>query len=160
MAGKRLLTVEELTASSKTLTEPKFKQAIDDLSIEMPDPVAVLKQGDYVIFSRSNISTIGGKAKSRKTFLIVLFAADFLETNDTGKVLIVDTEMAKAHTRKTHKRIHRLMEWDTHQNHERLTVLSLREYAPAVEFVNEMIKDYQCPHEPDNQIVYKYPKVS
>ena len=126
-----MLTIEELEAGTKVLTEPKYKQAQVDLSIDVPEPVPVLKQGDYVMFSRGNISTIGGKAKSRKTFLIVLFAADFLETNDTGKLLIVDTEMAKAHTYKTARRIHRLMEWDTDRNHERLTVLSLREYAPA-----------------------------
>ena len=131
MGSKRMLTIEELEAGTKVLTEPKYKQAQVDLSIDVPEPVPVLKQGDYVMFSRGNISTIGGKAKSRKTFLIVLFAADFLETNDTGKLLIVDTEMAKAHTYKTARRIHRLMEWDTDRNHERLTVLSLREYAPA-----------------------------
>jgi len=131
MGTKKMLTIEEMESVAKMLSEPKYKQAIDDLSIEMSEPVPVLKQGDYVIFSRGNISTIGGKAKSRKTFLIVLFAADFLENSETGKVLIVDTEMAKVHTRITHKRIHRMMGWDTKQNHERLTVLSLREYAPA-----------------------------
>ena len=30
----------------------------------------------------------------------------------------------------------------------------------AVEFVNEMIKDYRCPHESDNQIIFKFPEAS
>ena len=120
--------IDGLKADVKVLTEPKY---IVDLSIDIPEPVPVLKQGDNVMFSRKNISTIGGKAKSRKTFLIVLLAADFLENADGG-VLIVDTEMALAHTYKTARRVHRLMEWDTRRNNDRLTVLSLREEAPSV----------------------------
>ena len=131
MAGKGILSIEQLAAGSKMLTEPKYMQTVIDLSIDVPEPVPVLKHGEHVLFSRGNISTIGGKAKSRKTFLIVLFAADFLENSEAGKVLIVDTEMSKAHTYKSARRIHRMMSWDTNQNHERLTVLSLREYAPT-----------------------------
>jgi len=55
----------------------------------------------------------------------------FVAGKEDGKILVVDTEMAKVHTYKTARRIHRMMGWDTKQNHERLTVLSLREYAPA-----------------------------
>jgi len=131
MGTKKMLTIEEMEAGAKMLSEPKYKQAQIDLSIDVPEPVPVLKQGDYVVFSRGNISTIGGKAKSRKTFLIVLFAADFLENSGTGKVLIVDTEMSKQHAYKTARRTHRMMGWDTHSNHERLTVLSLRECNPT-----------------------------
>ena len=129
MENKNILTIEQLEADLKVLTEPKFRQTQVDLSIDMPEPVPVLNRGDCVIFSKGNISTIGGKAKSRKTFLIVLFAAEYLE-NETGGVLIVDTEMAKPHTYKTARRIHRIMEWDTNRNNDRLAVLSLREYAP------------------------------
>lgn len=131
--GGNFLSIEKIKTGIESLVQqdtsdkPKFLSSVIDLSIDMPEPVPVLKQGEYVIFSRGNISTIGGKAKSRKTFLIVLLAADFLE-NGTGKVLIVDTEMAKAHTYKTARRIHQLRKWDTRQNNERLTVLSLREY--------------------------------
>ena len=124
---KGLLSIDVLEAGVKELTEPKY---IVDLSVDVPEPVPVLTQGDYIIFSRGNISTIGGKAKSRKTFLIVLLATDYLAAK-SGKVLIVDTEMALSHTYNTTRRIHRMMEWNTRQNHERLTVLSLREYAQA-----------------------------
>ena len=121
------LTIGQINSYIEKMTEPKYRQAQVDLSVDVPEPVPVLKQGDYVIFSRGNISS---KAKSRKTFLIVLFATDCLENGD-GKILIVDTEMALAHTYKTARRIHRMMEWDTYRNNERLTVLSLREYAPT-----------------------------
>lgn len=129
MHSKPTLTIDGINADLKEITAPKYLSTAIDLSVEVPEPVPVLKKGEYVIFSRGNISTIGGKAKSRKTFLIVLLSSDFLEYSD-GKLLIVDTEMAEAHTYKTTKRIHRMMGWDTHSNNERLTVLSLREYAP------------------------------
>lgn len=137
----KLLTVDELEANIRVLTEPKYKQVQIDLSVEVAEPVPVLKYGEYVIFSRGNISTIGGKAKSRKTFLIVLLTGEYLESCQ-GNVLIIDTEMAKAHTYKTARRIHRLMDWDTNRNNDRLTVLSLREYAPTerTEIFNEAMK--------------------
>lgn len=142
---KRALTIDEVNADVKEIAAPKFLSTVVDLSVEVAEPVPVLKQGEYVIFSRGNISTIGGKAKSRKTFLIVLYAADFLENNDTGKVLVIDTEMAKAHTYKTARRIHRLMGWESDRNNDRLTVLSLREYAPTdrAEIFKEAIEHFR-----------------
>jgi len=146
MSVNRLLSVNELDAVVNTLTEPKYKQALVDLSVDVPEPVPVLKQGDCTIFSRGDISTIGGRAKSKKTFLVVLFAKDFLKSSDAGKVLLIDAEMGKYRAYRTARRIHRMMEWDIHQNHERLIVLSLREHEPGerVAIFREAIKNV-CP---------------
>lgn len=111
------------------LAEPKFRKAIIDLSINMPEPVPVLKKGNAVIFTIGNVSTITGLAKSRKTFLSVLFAAEYLKS-ESGKVLVTDTEMHVSHTYRTARRIHKLMGWETGRNNGRLTVLTLREYSP------------------------------
>ena len=124
------LNLDQLDKDIKAMTGPKYKQSLVDLSIDIPEPVPVLKIGDKVIFTRGSISTIGGMQKSRKTYLVDLFASDFLKFTQEDKVLIVDTEMAKAYTYKSARRIHRMMGWNTHQNHERLIVISLDEDTP------------------------------
>ena len=131
MATKQILAIDDLRKGAEALTQPKWAQTKIDLSMDVPEPIPVLLQGDCAMFTRGNISTLGGRPKSRKSFLVARFAADFLQNSDDGKVLLVDTEMALAHTHKTARRIHRLMNWDTHSNNDRLSVLSLREYAAA-----------------------------
>jgi len=102
---------------------PLYMSAMIDLSVIYPEPVPILEINDKIIFSRGNISAIGGKAKSRKSFLTVLYTAEILK--GIGKVVIVDTEMAIAHVCKTATRVHKIMGWVENQNNERLTVLSL-----------------------------------
>jgi len=125
------ITPDAIKNEAVRLSTPKYKQAQVDLSIDVPEPIPVLKHGDRVIFSRGDISVIGGRAKCGKTFLIVLLAVDFLNFSDTGKLLIVDTEMGKARAYRTTRRIHNMMGLDLHRNNERLTTLSLREHAAA-----------------------------
>jgi len=120
--------IKKINDEIVTLSQPQYLAALVDLTKDVAEPVPVLKIGDAVMFTRGNISTIGGKPKSKKTFLTVLLTAEYLKTSDTGKVMIIDTEMAKPSTSRTAKRVHRLMNWNTRQNNERLSVLSLREY--------------------------------
>lgn len=98
-----------------------------DLSSDIQEPIPLIKLSDTPVFTRGNISCISGKAKSRKTFLISLLSAQFLEQEDNLSVVIYDTEMSLFHTAKTAKRIHRLLEWDDNKNNERLKVFCLRE---------------------------------
>jgi len=139
------LSIEQIKADISEISLPQYLKTKVDLTKNVIEPVPVIQQGDSVIFSRGNISTIGGKAKSRKTFLIVLMANDFLSNSPAGKLLIVDTEMATPHVYKTARRIHRMLGWDTRQNNDRLTVLSLREYTPIerVFMFSEAIAHYQ-----------------
>ena len=142
-SASKFPTIEDLRENMEAPPALKFLKAKIDLSIVMPEPIPILKRGEHVVFSRENISTIGGKAKSRKTFLTVLFAAEFLRGSNDGKVLIVDTEMAKAHTYKTARRVHLSIGWAPSQSNDRLTVLSLREYSPdeCIEIFREAIEN-------------------
>lgn len=102
-----------------------------DLSKEITEPLPLLSIGEGVLFSEGNISTIGGAAKSCKTFLVCLLTACMLDHNMQARVLVVDTEMARHSTLKTARRIHRLAGWDPRLNNNRLKVFSLREYSAA-----------------------------
>jgi len=140
-----------------------------DLSEEIPEPEPLLQIGDITLFSKGNISTIGGAAKSRKTFLIVFLTAKFLEENPDQSAMIYDTEMAKFHTIRTARRVHRLIGWEPKKNNKRLKVFSVREYnsderikalqqaieryKPALVFVDgvrDLVKDFNSPDESSN----------
>jgi len=155
---------DEASEQSASQSPPIYLSAMIDLSADIPEPVPILKFDDKIIFSRGNISAIGGKAKSRKTFLTVLQTSEILAGN--GKVVIIDTEMAVAHVCETARRVHRLMGWDTQQNNDRLKVLSLREYSiterkeilqsiiadlhPEIVFLDglrDLVKDFNNPTE-------------
>lgn len=81
----------------------ELREVVFDYSQEYHEPEPIYKQGDTPIFTRGNISCISGKAKSRKSFLIALFAGEILK--EGGKVLLIDTEQAKHNVAKTAKRI-------------------------------------------------------
>ncbi|OAV68378.1 hypothetical protein Barb4_02091 [Bacteroidales bacterium Barb4] len=144
---------------------------IIDLSEEVAEPDPVLGIGDIPVFSRGNISVIGGAAKSRKTFLVCHLAGMFLEGNASGTIVILDTEMARFHTMRTARRIHRIAGFDTNKNNSRLVVLSLREqsteertdvlkqvfaiWKPALVFVDgirDLVKDFNSPDESSRMI--------
>lgn len=67
------------------------------------------------VFSAGNISTVIGKAKSRKTFFITLITSGIITNRElqfrsqlTGNVVIFDTEQGKFHVWKVAKRIEAL----------------------------------------------------
>jgi len=116
-----------MKASMKQPIDNKFDKFRIDLSKEVVEPQPLLKIGEKPLFTRGNISCIGGQAKSRKSFLISLFSSLFLEYTENEKVIIFDTEQAKYHVQKATKRIHKLLKWNDNQNNERLHVFTLRE---------------------------------
>ena len=110
-----------------------------DLSANIPEPQPLLKQGSANICTKGNFSCITGPAKSRKTYLIsgmvgaLLCDDEFLGlsgTNDTGTVLYIDTEQSLPHVQRVIRRIHRIADFDTGRNNDRLRVLCLRELKP------------------------------
>jgi len=119
-----------------------FEKYEIDLSKEIPEPEPILKIGEATLFTRQNISCISGAAKSRKTYLMALFSAQFLETNNSHKVIIFDTEQTRYDTQKVAKRIHRLLEWDFEKN-DRLKVYCLRELNTdeRKKFISDVIKE-------------------
>ncbi len=98
-------------------------------------PEPLLLQGDIPIYSRGNISVMGGKAKSRKTFNVALQAAAFLSGEymglrasiTAGSVLIVDTEQSPDFTQRLYFRINKICGYDLHYNNPRLNIYALRE---------------------------------
>ena len=55
--------------------------------------------------TKGNFSTIIGKPKSKKTFSLTLFLADYLKIHNGKRVLYFDTEQSKYHVQKAVKRI-------------------------------------------------------
>lgn len=92
----------------------------------IPDPEGLLFIGMFLVLSRGNISTVKGKAKSRKSFFIAYVIQQVLLQNPDVTALLIDTEQSRSFVFKVLKRVYRLMGW-TEQN-KRLKVLSLREY--------------------------------
>ena len=104
-----------------------FDKYLIDLSTEIKEPPPLICLRDAPVFTRGNLSVVTGKAKSRKTFLIGLFAARFLEDGDNTSILYIDSEQGKFHVQKSVKRIHRLLQWDDTINDDRLKCFGLRE---------------------------------
>ena len=124
--------------------EIDFDKFLIDLSNEIKEPQPLVSIADKPLFTRGNISSVSGKAKSRKTFLIGLLSAQFLEYGNE-KIIIFDTEQAMYHVQKSTKRIHRLLEWNESQNENRLRVFTLRELTTEkrLEIVKCAIQHYR-----------------
>jgi hypothetical protein len=112
--------------------------------IDIPEPEPILKINDVLILSRGNISTVKGKAKARKSFLIALLCSMVLKQNYTINVLIIDTEQSRHFVAKVLNRVYRLMGWTSANS--RLKVLTLREYEfmQRREIMVQVIDEY-CP---------------
>lgn len=129
-----------------------------DLSVAIPEPEPVIRQGDVNMCTIGNFSCITGQAKSRKTFLITAMVGAFLcpdeymgmnGTTDSGIVLYIDTEQAISHVHRVIRRIHRIAGFPTDKNDKRLKVLCLRELEPvkrrkAVEIAMQKVKPIIC----------------
>jgi len=99
------ITPEEQKESFK---ERLYKFKIDpNEDIPPPEIVWNVKVGDttYVAGTKGNFSVIIGKPKSKKTFSLTLFLADYLKLEKNKRVLYFDTEQSKYHTQKAVKRI-------------------------------------------------------
>jgi len=135
----------EITYNLRENADFDFDGLLIDLSKNIREPQPLISLAEKPIFTRGNISCISGKAKSRKTFLIGLFSAQFLEINDTSKIVIFDTEQAIFHVQKATKRIHRLLEFDDNRNDNRIRVFTLRELTTEKrrEFVRNAIQHFR-----------------
>lgn len=96
-----------------------------DFDDNIPEPEALLKLNDILVLSRGNVSTIKGKAKSRKSFFVTLLIEMIFNQNADVSVLIIDTEQSKSFVFKALNRVYRLMNWKTKTSS--LKCLSLRE---------------------------------
>ena len=127
-----------------------LKQLRLTYGMNIPEPEPILSQGDTLLMSRGNISTIKGQAKSRKTFFVNILTAVFLGSRDfglntdteNGKVLIIDSEMSRAHSYKSFKRVYSMLDWTA--NNDRLIFFALREVdlLQRVAIMKQAIEEY------------------
>lgn len=110
--------------AGKTLPD-ELREVVFDYSIDYPEPEPIYKHNETPLFTRGNISCISGKAKSRKSFLIALFAGEILKGG--GKVLLIDTEQAKHNVAKTAKRILAIAGLPTDTTTPDFNLIALRE---------------------------------
>lgn len=118
----------EITAEIETAgtqTPPGLQDVILDYTKDVKAPETVLQIGEKPTFTRGNISCISGKAKSRKSFLIALFAGDLIK--ESCKVLLIDTEQGTYHITKSAQRILQLADISLFEKSNNLIVLTLRE---------------------------------
>ena len=113
-----------------------------DQQVSRPPSVLEIKEGQRpsIIASRGDISTVIGKAKSKKTFLVTLLVAVVLKgaiANIRGnllsskrRVLYFDTEMSNYHVYRVSQRIARLVNDDFTLHPEDITIFALRELRP------------------------------
>lgn len=102
---------------------------------EFTDPEPIIKQGDRVLLSRGNLTTIIGKPKAFKTFLNSGICAGVLEDTTLSfsspikspRILFVDTEQSKSHAQDVQHRIYRLCGYDIKKSTDQLEYLTLRE---------------------------------
>lgn len=120
--------ITEITAEIETAgtqTPPELQDVILDYTKDVKAPETVLQIGEKPTFTRGNISCISGKAKSRKSFLIALFAGDLIK--ESCKVLLIDTEQGTYHITKSAQRILQLADISLFEKSNNLIVLTLRE---------------------------------
>lgn len=92
------------------------------------------------VFSAGNLSAIQGKAKSRKTFFLVLASSMIMAQNDI-KIAIFDTEQFNYHSQNTLWRINKL------NPNNRLSFFNIRKYSIDVRL--EFVENYILNEKPD-----------
>jgi hypothetical protein len=116
-------------------------------TFEQPPVVLTINQDqrESIVATLGNISTVIGRAKSRKTYFVSLLAGLFLRGEqlpsapqlratlppDKRSVLYVDTEQGRYHALKVLRRIVRIAGLPEDQQPENLHYLSLRPYNPV-----------------------------
>lgn len=114
----------------KVLGDTLLVNYTDDIT----DPVPMLSINGTLIASAGNISVIGGKQKSRKSFFINMLSTAYLNgeydiitgsKEETRPLLLFDTEMGKSHVHKALRRICRMCGLE--EQHDQLKVFFLRE---------------------------------
>ncbi len=112
-----------------------------DLSQNVEEPHPLIQIGSIPVMTSGNLSVVGGRAKTRKSFFCIGIAAAFLSGECLGmtaeplpekdRCLFIDTEQSKPYTQRTGRRIHRLCGWDTNLDNDKLIILNLREQNPG-----------------------------
>jgi len=131
--GKDFNILESLEAAK---IDPREEIKPPEIALKQIDPTA---DNDRILATLGNFSIITGKAKSRKSFLMIILTAALISGRKIhgimghlppGKAngIFVDTEQSKYHVQLSLRRICRLSEIDYPEN---LDVIALRKYNPS-----------------------------
>jgi hypothetical protein len=104
---EKILKDVEREITNPTTPEEILKHCEVDLQSELTEPPVALYEGAEIFGTYGNISTVIGKAKSKKTFFLLLKVAEYLKSSKL-KVLFFDTEQSAYHVQQNGKRISRL----------------------------------------------------
>lgn len=134
--------IKTIKSNSQLLQESEIKST-DEIK-EDPVCLSIIEGAKEIpLFTLGNFSSIIGKAKSRKTFLLTLFLGCMaglgtlqgkFRKNSTGKVILFDTEQSSWYVQKVVKRVEKLAE-----NNKLFTAYGLRPFAPQKRI--ELIED-------------------
>lgn len=129
----------EMLSASEILKENRY---------DKPDPLLELlhskqdgKKMNVPVMTRSNISCIQGKAKSRKTFFLVLLTSLITQQRKDVKITITDTEQYNYHSAAALARINKL------SPHNNVRLFNLRKYSIDVRL--EFMENYILNEKPD-----------
>ena len=95
---KNIISIKERLAKYRIDPNEKLLEPEIVWSVKVKDKI-------FPAGTKGNFSTIIGKAKSKKTFSLTLFLADYLKIESNKRVLYFDTEQGKYHVQKAVKRI-------------------------------------------------------
>jgi len=140
--------MEKVKTNIELLTGSEIKST-DDIK-QNPVCLSILEGiKEIPLLTLGNFSSIIGKAKSRKTFLLTLFLGcmsglgilqDKFKKNITGKVVLFDTEQSPWYVQKVVRRVEKLSE-----NNKLFKAYALRPFGPGKRV--ELIEDYLANNE-------------
>lgn len=157
------MTANEPNAANVLYTPTSYTESFGDnllikYSDDITDPVPILSINKTLVASAGNISVIGGKQKSRKSFFICMLSAAYLKgeygmitanISEKRPILLFDTEMGKTHVQKALRRICQMC--GQNGQDDRLKVFFLRE-CTAVDTI-EVLKAQMAQHNPGLVII-------
>jgi RecA-family ATPase len=151
MNTSETIPVYDFTTPGQKTDKIDITKYILDFSMEISDPVPIIKQGNTLVLSRGNLSVIAGAPKTRKSMFAAALVASFFGNNtfgltgcvNGGKCLLFDTESSQSHTMKQVKRIYSLLNWET--SNSNLVVFHLREcsISERIEIIKQSIDFYK-----------------
>ncbi|WP_282016501.1 AAA family ATPase [Marinifilum flexuosum] len=121
--------------STKQLNLESYIVHIDE-KIQEPDPLICI--GNTPIFTRGNISIVGGKQKSRKTFFVCMPIVSVLtgsygifstKSSSNLKVLFFDCEQSRKHSLRALKCIYKMAKFPEDVRNGNLILYSFREFS-------------------------------
>jgi hypothetical protein len=159
---ERELSVDFYVELSNNPPDEVVKKLIDNAYVSQvakssdAEIILQIRQGtEYSnVLSLENISTVIGKAKSRKTMLTSLIISSLIGQNEEGgvfkatkhkkkRILVFDTEQSRGQAKVTYDRVKQILQKEKIEN---VSVFSLRSYTPyerldAIEKLVEYFKD-------------------